>query len=65
MYTRLQRLGLCLSHQGTLNTVDEMGKDHDSELIEWVEELKSTIDTEQVMFYCDAIYSFNGVHYTK
>ena len=44
-----------------------MGKDHDSELLEWVEELKSTIDTDQVMFYCDAIYNFNayGVHYTK
>ena len=36
--------------------MDEMGKDHDSELLEWVEEMKSTIDTEQVMFYCDAIY---------
>ena len=67
MYTRLQRLGLCLSYQGTLNAVDEVGKDHDSELLEWVEELKSTIDTEQVMLYCAAVYNFNayGVHYTK
>ena len=42
-------------HQATLNTVDKMGKDHDTELLEWVEELKSTIYIEQVIFYCDAI----------
>ena len=48
-----------LSHQGTLNTVDKMEKDHDSELLEWVEELKSIIDIEQVMFHWDAIYDLN------
>ena len=48
-------------HQGTLNTVDKMGKDHDTDLFEWVEELKSTIDIEQVMFYWDAIFTYFNV----
>ena len=48
-------------HQGTLNTVDKMGKDHDTDLLEWVEELKSTIDIEQATFYCDAFFTYLNV----
>jgi len=44
-------MGICLSHRGTLNAVDEMGKDHDSGVLEWAQQLKSTINMEQVLLY--------------
>ena len=50
-YTRLQKLGVCMSHRSTLRMVDSLGKDHDEVVRKWQEELKETINTEMVMTF--------------
>ncbi len=36
---RLQRLGVCLSHRATLKTVDQMGSQHDQQVMTWAHNL--------------------------
>jgi len=43
VFTRLQRLGICLSHKATLNIVDHMGEHHDEKVLQWVQDLESAI----------------------
>lgn len=43
VFTRLQRLGICLSHKATLNIVDRMGEHHDEKVLQWVQDLESAI----------------------
>ncbi len=43
VFTRLQRLGICLSHGTTLKTVDGMGQNHDQEVKKWAQELELSI----------------------
>eukprot|EP00731_Ephydatia_muelleri_P021588 Em0014g179a len=43
VYTRLQRMGVCLSSNTVRKTIDMMGRDHDVAVKKWVEELSSFI----------------------
>ena len=48
VFTRLQKLGICLSSSGTLSAVDTLGKGHDEEVLSWVDCLRPLVSTTQV-----------------
>lgn len=39
VYTRLQKMGMCLSSVSTRGIIDSLGKDHDNTVLDWVENL--------------------------
>ena len=43
IYTRLQKLMLCMSHKTTIRLVDQMGKNHDSDVCGWRDEILKTM----------------------
>ena len=48
VYSRLQILGICLSHTSTVKLLDIIGHDHDHIVKEWVQELRKLIPTSYV-----------------
>ena len=42
VFERLQKLQLCMSHSSTIRLFDAIGKDFDSEVLQW----KEVIETE-------------------
>ena len=48
VYTRLQKLGICLSHMATLTAVDQIGRDHDKPVLDWVHKLSTDISSTEV-----------------
>eukprot|EP00731_Ephydatia_muelleri_P003037 Em0001g3037a len=46
VYSRLQKLGICLSSTATWALIDNMGQDHDTSVKQWMESLKKTICTD-------------------
>ena len=49
VFTRLQKLGLCLSSYGTRHVVETLGVDHDSAVRQWMEHLVPSTPTVQVI----------------
>ena len=48
MYSRLQKLGLCLSITSTLKLLDVLGTNHDHIVMDWVKELSKLTTTSHV-----------------
>ena len=48
MFTRLQKLGVSLSHRATIDLIDEMGIGHDEAVLNWRDSLQPTIDMTEV-----------------
>ena len=48
MYSRLQKLGLCLSITSTLKLLDVLGTDYDHIVMDWVKELSKLTTTSHV-----------------
>ena len=48
MYSRLQKLGLCLSITSTLKLLDVLGTNHDHIVMDWVKELSKLTKTSHV-----------------
>ena len=48
MYTRLQKLGLCLSINSTLKLLDILGADHDRIVKDWVTALSKLTASSHV-----------------
>lgn len=48
VYSRLQKLGLCLSNTSTLKLLDILGTDHDHTVMEWVTALSKQTTTSHV-----------------
>lgn len=44
VFTRLQKVGLCLSHGSTIKLVDELGKGFNQRVLEWKADVESSID---------------------
>jgi hypothetical protein len=44
VFTRLQKVGLCLSHGSTIKLVDALGKGFDQTVIEWKADAESSMD---------------------
>ena len=40
----LQKLGLCLSHRGTINVVDKLGIGFDKRVLQWKEEIEASMN---------------------
>ena len=71
MYSRLQKLGLCLSITSTLKPLDVLGTDHYHIVMDWVKELSKLTTTSHVRTIFSVknwwkviihIY-FTGLHY--
>lgn len=45
VYTRLQRLGLCLSYNATIETINKFGSDYDETVLEWKKEIYKRMNT--------------------
>ena len=57
VYTRLNRLGLCLSYQQTQWLLDSLGENHDKEVLEWSQTLESKIVVDsQVSNHLPVLY---------
>ena len=48
MYDRLQKVGLCLSHGGTIKLVDRLGQGYDEKVLQWKALIESTMDSNAV-----------------
>ena len=48
--TRLQKLGICLSHKATLKAVDEIGRDHDQPVLDWANKLTTELSVNEVSY---------------
>ena len=44
VFTNLQPLNVCLTHEGTINIVNKLSEDHDVEVQYWCDELTSLIE---------------------
>ena len=48
VYTRLHKLGICMSHKSTVRLLDKLGEGHDAEVHKWKEDLLTHIQLNQV-----------------
>ena len=44
MFSRLQKVGLCLSHGSTIKLVDELGKGFDQDVLMWKADAQSCMN---------------------
>ena len=58
VFTRLQRLNLCVSHQATITFLTKIGESHDNEVVEWRNSLAIKLEEEVfILIMYNASYS--------
>ena len=45
-FTRLNKLGLCLSHSRSIELIKELGSDHNRQVLEWKQKLENVTDND-------------------
>ena len=59
VYSRLQKMLLCLSHRQTLVALDELGTNHDAAVKQWQASIAGSLSSE-VSFYAGNLCCLDG-----
>lgn len=49
VFTRLQKLALCMSHCSTVRLIEQLGKGHDSVLVQWRDHIMPLVQVSYVI----------------